>query len=56
MDWLLVFVVLCVVGQLSLPLIGHWHMSRAERNAAKRQQLIAHAARAQEMAAQKYGE
>ena len=56
MDWLLVFVVLCVVGQLCLPLIGHWRMSRAERNAAKRQQLIAHAARAQEMAAQKFGE
>lgn len=56
MDWLLVVVVISVVGQLCLPLIGHWQMRRAERNAAKRQQLIAHAARAQEMAAQKLGE
>ena len=56
MDCLLVFVVLCVVGQLCLPLVGRWRMSLAERNAAKRQQLIAQAARAQELAAQKFGE
>jgi hypothetical protein len=44
MDWLLVFVVVAVVGQLCLPLIGAYRNTRATSVAKRRADLLEAAA------------
>jgi hypothetical protein len=44
MDWLLVFVVVAVVGQLCLPLIGQYGNTRRESMAKRRADLLEAAA------------
>ena len=44
MDWLLVFVVVAVVGQLCLPLIGEYGNTRRESTAKRRADLLEAAA------------
>jgi hypothetical protein len=44
MDWLLVFVVVAVVGQLCLPLVGAYSNARARAMAKRRADLLEAAA------------
>jgi hypothetical protein len=44
MDWLLVFVIVAVVGQLCLPLVGRWRTHRAHQRAKARARLLEAAA------------
>lgn len=51
MDWLLVFVVVAVVGQLCLPLVGAWRRKVDRRQLAERRADLLEAAADQQLVA-----